>query len=205
MNDGYNQNSGGADSEDDKSFNWKDQLGDLVSNDRLSGFTSIRDLAKAYVDLPPPAKVPESVDGYKLPDTVRIEGLRSMALDNKLTQEQLEGLIKFHEGLTKKSLEDVKNQRTKAEQKLRDEWGDEYDNNLKTAKGILKSEAGKEISELLKTSGMANDPKVIKFLHTIGMTMKEGGHIGDDSNVRKSNKSRAERLFPNHPVKKGTA
>lgn len=195
---------GTNDKKPDNQEDWKTTLGDLAKHERMTGINSLQDLAKAYVESPSLPKLPTKVDEYTLPDTVKIEGLRTMALENKFTQEQLDGLIKFHDGLASKALKDEKERRTKAEEKLKTEWGDKYKANLELAKKALKHFDGEQegIADLLKNSGMANDPKIIKFLHKLSGTLKEGEHIGDDGNVKKPEKSIASRLFPNHPVQR---
>lgn len=199
-----NGNASNANTNDDNAgssapVNWKDQLGDLANHDRVKGFSSIKELVQAYANQPVPPSIPESSDGYTLPEKIKVKGLRKMAHENKLSQKQLDGILSFNEQSTKKAIEEMNEQRKSAIASLRKDWGDDYDSNMKSAQQALKSlDQNNEMSKFLATTGMADDPRVAKFLHRIGSTMGEGGFIGSDGNVKKKAKSKAERIFPNH-------
>lgn len=199
MSDGNNDNDNDNNNNNDSTSDWRDALEDLKSHERLSGIKSLKDLAKAYIDSSSNVTLPASVDEYKIPENVKIKGLRSMALANKFTQDQLNGLIKFHEEAANKTLQTTKEKRTAAEASLKQEWGDKYDSNLALARKALEYfDKDKQLTEQLKSAGMANDPQIVRFLHKLSGTLKEGRFIGDDGNPPKPKKSKAQILFPNH-------
>lgn len=181
---------------------WRTDLGDLAKHEKLSGFKSAKELAKAFVDSPEPVTLPQSAEEYKVPEAVKIKGLRKMAHKNKFTQTQLDGLLEYHNSVTSETLEQIKEKREKAASELKTTWGNDYDKNLDLAKRALKHFDSKEgeVSKLLTEAGMGSDPRVLKFMHKLGGTLKEGSFMKDDGNVKKPAKSVASRLFPNHPA-----
>lgn len=200
--DPTNDDTNVGDANEKNEVNWRDQLGEFASHERVRGFKSLKEMAEAYVSSPTPPQLPESHEGYTLPEKTKIEGLRKMAYSNKLTQEQLNGVLKFNEDITKKAVETINEQRRNAISSLKKDWGDDYEANIKDAQLALKSlDTDGEMTKFLKTSGMSDDPRIAKFLHKIGGTMKEGGYIGSDGNIKKKPKSPASRIFPNHNPK----
>lgn len=180
---------------------WRQGLGELAGHDRIVGFKSTKELAEAYVNSPKPRKLPASVDEYKVPEEVKIKGLRSMALANKISQDQLDGILKFNRDLSSKTLQSRQEQHTKDVKALKDEWGDKYDSNLKLAKKALKQYDSEDesVSKLLKAANMSDNPSVMRFMHKLGKALGEDTFVESSGNVKKGKASLAERLFPNHP------
>lgn len=204
MNDndsaGANDNTNASGGEKNHALSWKDQLGDLANHDRVKNLGSIRAMAEALVSTPTPPTLPETSDGYTLPEKIKVKGLRKMAHENQLTQKQLDGILSFNEGVTKSALEEASKKKADAVATLKSEWGDDYENNLNKAKQTLKSIDNKdrEMAKLLTTTGMADDPRVAKFLHKLSGTLQEGGFVNSEGNIKKKPSSLAERMFPNH-------
>jgi hypothetical protein len=188
---------------ENKPKSWKESLGELASNEKIAKFESVADLAKAFLNAPSAPAVPENVDGYKLPEGVKIKGLRSMALGQKLTQGQLEGVLKFNSQATKAALEKIKSEREAATATLKKDWGEKYDEKVGYIDKALKHfDKDGELTEYLTRTGAKSDPRVMKFMSSLGALLKEDGFIKGDDNVDpKKGKSAAARMFPNHPQK----
>lgn len=196
-----NNNTNASANSSNSTVDWRESLGDLSKHERISGFKTTKELAQAYIDSPLPRKLPESVDGYTVPQNIKIKGLRKMALENKISQNQLDGILAFNKELTDQSLNDIKERRKGEVQKLKEEWGNDYDKNIKVAEKALKhydTEDG-SISKLLKNNNMKDNPTIMRFMHKLGSSLKEDSFVGDSGNVKKPKSSLASRLFPDHP------
>lgn len=180
---------------------WRQGLGELAGHDRIVGFSSAKELAEAYINSPKPLKLPTSTDEYTLPKEVKIKGLRSMALSNKMSQDQLDGILKFNQDLTSKALQSRQEQQAKDIKTLKDEWGDKYENNIALAKKALKHYDSKDedVSKLLKMGNMGDNPAVMRFMHKLGESLGEDSFVSNSGNTKTTKASIAERLFPNHP------
>lgn len=186
-----------------KSGDWKQELGDLGTHERIANVGSVKELAERVVNTPTLPKLPESVDGYKVPETVKIKGLRTMALNNKLTQEQLDGVLKFNNEATTTAVNNLRQERLKAVDKLKSEWGDKYDEHLNIAKRAFTHFDDEEgtMNKFLKESRAGDNPTVLRFMHRVGKLLQEDGHFQSDDRTTVKGKSAAARLFPNHPSK----
>ena len=186
-------------SDDDAQKSWKEELGDLASDERFSGFNTVKELADAYANAPKPRKLPNSPEEYQLPENVQVKGLRSMAHSHRLSQKQLNGILEFNSGITKKAQENIRKQQEAAIKQLKEEWGDDYDTNLANAKkAVAHFDKDGELAEFLQKTRAGDNPKVLRFMHKLGKTLEEDGFMKGDDNVRKPNKSLAARMFPNH-------
>ena len=124
-----------------------------------------------------------------------------MAHENKLTQDQLNGVLRFNGQATKMALDGAKARREAALGDLKKDWGDKYDANTALIDRTLKHfDKEGHMTELLTKTGMKSEPKVLKFLHSIGASLGEDTFDRGDENVNNNKKkSAAARLFPNHP------
>lgn len=196
-----NATAGMGSSPQSTDVNWRTDLGELASNERIAGIKSVRELAQAYINAPQAPKLPNSKDDYQLPEKIRIKGLRQMAHENKMTQAQLDGLLKFNEAVTKAALEQRNARVNNDIAKLKEEWGDNYEAHLKQAERALSKMDFDEgtVQKLLSEAGMAKDPRILKFLHKVGKTLGEDTFINSEGNAKMPSSSLAKRLFPNHP------
>jgi hypothetical protein len=139
--------------------------------------------------------VPETHDKYTIPEVKLAEGLT-------LVPEKMENFKKvFHDAglrpdqvqkVMKAYLEDVNGEftgkqtaastaRAQAEQELKTEYGDKYDAKLDVARSVLKKFGSDTLLQKLESSGLANDPEVVRMFAKLGEGMLEdrAGGSGD--------------------------
>lgn len=104
-----------------------------------------------------------------------------------LTRQQAELIGKefntFVDGLVKAEVERKQNDRAKAEEALKQEWGDKYEGNLELTSRAWKKFTDQEIKAFLEEEHkgpIGNHPMLIKFLYNVGKAM------GDDKTPRSS-------------------
>lgn len=61
--------------------------------------------------------------------------------------------------------------KTKAQDALRREWGDNYDGNLNLAKAAFRQYADPDLAQYLDETGLGNDPRFTKVYYKIGKAM----------------------------------
>ncbi len=150
---------------------------------------------KKEFDIPKP-------EDYKIPEGLPKE-LGQFAHDIKLTQEQLDKTVQVFDQYSK-----VKDTATKAALRQMGEahvknWGPDAKFRLSLAKRALKqNDPEGQLAKALSDSGYGNHPAVLDFLYNLGRSMKEGGFLKTDLNVKPGGKTRAQRIFPNHPGNK---
>jgi len=133
---------------------------------------------------------PADADGYELelaepPDGAQQDGemlnwFRATAHANGLTPRQAQGLLaeytQFTQGRQESATGADEEQQANAEQELRREWGEAYDNRISVAKDVLKQFGSNELADTATTSGntlFGNDPNVIRMLHKVGSYINE--------------------------------
>lgn len=182
------------------SFDFTSELGDLAENETIKGFTTVQDLAKALLEAPSAPEVPADVDGYKLPENTAVKGLRKLALENGVTQKQLDAFLDFHANTVADGIAQDAKARKEGLKALKKEWGGKYDGQLAIAKkaiGYFDKEG--ELTKLLNETKFGDDARMIKFMHSIGTLLAEDGLIKSDNNINnQSGKSHAARMFPTH-------
>ncbi|MFH2073961.1 MAG: hypothetical protein ABIJ57_01250 [Pseudomonadota bacterium] len=131
--------------------------------------------------------VPDSPDGYTLKDVELPEGFKltdgfvkdmaNFAHENNLTVGQAKAYVKKmaareHEAV-RQVRQIIKEGRDKAETRLRQELGSDYDKHLKAANTLLKDYGDQELSGALKDSGFVNSPAMVRFLGKVGLAVSE--------------------------------
>jgi len=132
---------------------------------------------------------PADADGYELkvetpegvePDTDMLSWFKSTAHANGLTPRQAQGLLaeytQFTQGREQSTSGQIEQQQANAEQELRREWGEAYDNRLSVAKDVLAQFGSDELADTATTNGstlFGNDPNVIRMLHKVGAYINE--------------------------------
>ena len=132
---------------------------------------------------------PADADGYELkvetPEGVEQDGemlnwFRATAHANGLTPRQAQGLLaeytQFTQGRQESATGADEEQLANAEQELRREWGESYDNRISVAKDVLAQFGSNELADTATTSGntlFGNDPNVIRMLHKVGAYINE--------------------------------
>jgi len=130
----------------------------------------------AEYDLKP--NLPEGVT----PNEDIIAGFRATAHEAGLTQDQAAQVHDWFNsqisGLHGEIQGNIEARREEALNKLREDWGDSLDGNIETAKRFLFTFADPDVLEFLDTSGLGDNPTMIRFLH------KAGKAILDDKIVK---------------------
>lgn len=182
---------------------WKKDLGDLGTHERIAKVGSVKELAESVINTPPPRKLPATVDEYKLPENTKVKGLRTMALKNQLSQEQLDGILRFNTDATKAALADIRAKQQEAIGKLKTDWGDKYNEHVNLAQRAFQhfdDETG-SMKQFLTESRAGDNPTVLRFMHNVGKMLQEDGYLKSDDRTVDKGKSAAARLFPNHPTR----
>lgn len=96
-------------------------------------------------------------------------------LDSSLSERNTQSEAKMQEGINA----------------LKQEWGDKYDNNVKTAQLALRELGNDTIKDKLVETGLANDPAVIKWMAELGKKLLDDEAIGGEAGGRFSGSSEA--------------
>lgn len=152
---------------------------------------------------------PESPDKYGTPE-VQFEGdakwddekLKAAKIEMHklgLTDRQAKGLLQYYAGIIngqiKGSVESRSKSYEEAERVLKEEYKDSFDSKLDTAKSVLKKFGSEDLIKSLVDAGFDNDPRLVKFLVSIGSSMMEdttGGAAGAGLQVKDSTRAQAE-------------
>lgn len=117
-------------------------------------------------------KRPENLPEGMTYDEAGEKHLRNIAFQNGWNQKQFgaayEALFKHNTEMQAGWQNVVKEQRSTAEANLKREWGAAYDQNLGVAKAAMLEYADPDLVEHLNTSGLGNDPRLVKVFARIG-------------------------------------
>jgi hypothetical protein len=144
---------------------------------------------------------PESADKYSLnvkSDTVPIdEGSIKQFAENAhklgLNQKQAEGILDFYknnmEGMAQQSKVDTETAQAQSAQELRQEWGREFDTNVKKAGALAKANMNPEILDMELKNGMrvGDHPEIIRGFAKIASMMSEDKIVSTESEQVSSN------------------
>ena len=138
---------------------------------------------------------PESPDKYALDvksDVVPLdngavkqfaENAHKLGLSNKQAQGVLEFYKNSMEGTAQQSKVDTETAQVQAEQELRQEWGREFENNVKKAGALAKANINSDILDLELKSGIrvGDHPELIKGFAKIASMMSEDKIVSPES------------------------
>jgi len=138
---------------------------------------------------------PESPDKYSLDvksDVVPLdngavkqfaENAHKLGLSNKQAQGVLEFYKNSMEGTAQQSKVDTETAQVQAEQELRQEWGREFENNVKKAGALAKANINSDILDLELKSGIrvGDHPELIKGFAKIASMMSEDKIVSPES------------------------
>jgi hypothetical protein len=138
---------------------------------------------------------PESADKYSLDvksDLVPLdngavkqfaENAHKLGLSNKQAQGVLEFYKNSMEGTAQQSKVDTETAQVQAEQELRQEWGREFENNVKKAGALAKANMNSDILDLELKSGIrvGDHPELIKGFAKIASMMSEDKIVSPES------------------------
>ena len=154
----------------------------LRENEHLKGFENANDLAKTLVEIKSAAPtIPETADGYQFEpeegqeiNPERLATWKANLHGLGLSQSQFEGIVKTalaEESNAMKSFEEsIENNRKEAESALQTKWGDQYEQNVESAKKFYNlisenlPEQGKAFKEFMEETKFGDNPQVIEFM-----------------------------------------
>jgi hypothetical protein len=152
---------------------------ELRGNADLESFDSPGALAQAFLDLKgAQPTIPEEAGAYEIPlvqgQTVNealVNGFRETALEAKLTQDQVTSVANFWNGflaqVQEADAQAAEKKMNAAADTLKTEWGPDYDKNVKESIQAFMHFAGEEGKEWAETTGMGNDPVLVKVFHAV--------------------------------------
>lgn len=158
---------------------WRDSLPeDIRGHERLTGFKSVDELAKAYAEASLAPAVPEA-SAYKVPENFPIKDIGDWASKAKLTQEQLDSIFELDKQLTTLSSQNLAKAYDEGLKQLFTAWGDKKDENLSAAKQVIKTfDTDGSLSKLLNETKAGNHPTVVNFFAQLGKKLlSEDGFI----------------------------
>jgi hypothetical protein len=119
------------------------------------------------------AQLPEGVER----DADREKQLRELLFKSGLTNAQANTIWKQLQAEAVSAFDSERVSRQEAAKKavevLRGEWKDQFDTNMSKAKNAAKIFGGQELLDVLDSSGLGNDPRVIKAFTAIGKLVSE--------------------------------
>ena len=133
---------------------------------------------------------PEDANGYefKAPEGVQLDDnlenwFKQAAHESNLTKSQANALYEKWNNMAvdvgqqhQQASEDALRN---AKESLDKEWGNASEQNLSIAKKAISEFGGNELREYLDSSGLGNNPELIKFAHRVGKELLEDHAIGD--------------------------
>lgn len=154
---------------------------------------------------------PEKPDSYQVPGDLKFE--EGVKLDDAkmgaakahfhklgLNPRQAEGMIRYYtealNGTTREQRTREEASVAEANNRLRAEWGDKFDENKDLAQGVIRKYGSPELVEFLNTSRLGDNPHLIKVFQQIGKLVSEdvsrGGGSGQGFFVKDTTQAKTE-------------
>ena len=144
---------------------------------------------------------PESPDKYALDaksdvvpfDDTAIKSFAEQSHKLGLNNKQAQGILEFYknnmEGMAKQAKVDTETAQAQSTQQLRQEWGREFDTNIKKAGALAKANMNPEILDMQLKDGMrlGDHPEIIKGFAKIAGMMSEDKIVSTESENVSSN------------------
>ncbi|EKT4522792.1 hypothetical protein QEM13_002035 [Pseudomonas putida] len=148
-------------------------------------------------------------DGYSISDE-QLAAFSPVLKDLGLTQEQADKLVAFDAQRSLAAAEASQQQAIEFRNKQVGEWetalrndatfgGANFEANVAVAQQALAAYGTPELSAMLSESGLGTHPEVVRFFHKVGQELSEGKLHRTTTEVP-SEKSLAERMYPNYPA-----
>jgi len=106
-----------------------------------------------------------------------LDEFKNVAHKNGLNNEQVQALLEYQMNSIKYELDNepaiMSAQKQESEQILKQEWGYDYDKNVRAAERALSVYGDDEIRDLIQNSNAGNNPAVIKFFARLGQEITE--------------------------------
>ena len=140
------------------------------------------DFVNKITSLHKETEVPDEYE-FNIPDGLRADDdlmkqFSSIAKESKLTKKQAESVVNLWNETQLNSLKKNEEYVANSSAKLKEEWKNNYEGNLKLAKNAAKHFGGTDLIDYLDSSGMGNHVPLIKAFKTIGESLKEDIAIG---------------------------
>lgn len=122
------------------------------------------------------------------------EVAKDLNLTQEAAQKMLDKIAPVIEGKQLQRIEAVKNEWTQASMTDTEFGGDRLQENLQVAESALAEFGTDQLRSLLKESGLANNPEVIRFMYRAGKSLSEDKFIGGN----KGQKQKGPMTFTDH-------
>jgi hypothetical protein len=134
---------------------------------------------------------PETPDEYQLPQEVidlyqgseqELNKIKEMMHSADILPQQAEKLLSIYAQEESQRLQQIYSsleaKKNEATQKLQNEWGDRFDENMQRAAAVY-SHFDDDIKQVIDNSGLGADDRFVKFLSYVGNFMTEGDNLVD--------------------------
>ena len=144
---------------------------DLRGNERLAGFKTVEELARAHADAQLAPTVPKA-DEYKLPDGFPLRDIGVWASENKFSQDQLDSMLALNATVRKMDQDNLDKLYEAGLNDLYETWGAEKDTYTQQAVSVVKyfDKSGK-LAKLLDDTKAGNNPIVVEFFANMGRAL----------------------------------
>ena len=161
-----------------------------------------------------PDGAPETYSDFDMPEGVEINEadlgeFHTIAKELNLTQDQAQSLVDYQSKRAQALTERMDNDLADAIEKQQNDWikelkddkdfgGDNLDKNVGLAVKVVNKFGSPELKDVLNSSGMTNNPELVKMFNRIGKAISEDSLDSESENGETgSGKSLADKLYPN--------
>lgn len=149
---------------------------------------------------------PETPDQYKIelpeglknvqPDEEGLKEWKAFMHEQGLTNSQVQNLVlRYYQDIDQgiaANQQQSQAQISEGLNKLKQDWGDEYDQNVSIAAGVVRKFGGEEVQQYLDESGLGNDPALISLFHKVGAAMLDDSASGGSQDILVTDQTRAK-------------
>jgi hypothetical protein len=181
---------------------------DLKGHESLKGIENLEQLVKAHVEntgklagLPVAPETPDAYDmGEFKVDSIGWDNdaetsFRAAAHEAGITQDQFSKVMAWAVDRSGELGKAFDAEKAKAAESLKEEWGNEYDVNMKRVGKTIDLAFGEEAAEVVNKLGIGNMPSVAKALLKFSAMLSEDAFV--DGTTASGPKSAAEVLYGN--------
>ena len=148
----------------------------------------------------PEAPAEVSVDAFVFPDGAQVDmeivtEYAELAKSLGLTQEQAQGQIGFYQKVQEQLIAKVSQQWAETSKADKEFGGDKFDENLAIASKAIDAFATPELKGLLNSTGLGNNPDMIRVFYRAGLLLKEDSVVVGEVAVTKTDDPKL--LYPN--------
>jgi len=137
-------------------------------------------------DLPPKTENEYKIDYTKFPEGIKIDPEREKSFlklchTMGMTNKQVQGVMDRYAELITEGLKIQESQRKSTEETLRNEWGDNFDTNIRLAQKAFLAYADEQDKANIDQFG--NNPALLRILFKIGKDMEEDVFVKGDTGL----------------------